>query len=848
MELHKTYRFGVFASEQLEAGSLSSLYHEAHAKVAAFTATPISEIMRVLDGLAQKWERGSDYWNQAFEITRTELSFSDEMIAASLDVIPELLTYEHVAARIRADFRQLERLDRFVESPLFSGCDRAFPLGVLSHVSAGNVFLGAIDSLLMGFLTKNVSVVKLSSRNIRFPFLFAESLLEVDQEGILSDKFALVHFPGGSTALEKVVKNSSHAVIAWGGEEMIKSYKSDLPLSVKFIEYGPKISFQVITKNGLGGFGVKRTAEAIASDIAMWDQAACASPQNCFVEAGVDVSSLIEGIRAALVAFPLPRGRVSDDECVEILKEKSRAQYNSIMGKGQYVVGVDFLLHFEGAPGLRASPLNRTLIIKTFETVEDLAVQLRVHGQHLQSCSYLVGDNEKTLVFNRLGIEGVMRFAHLGRVMSSPIGAPHDGKMTLVELTRIVPAEDDESIVGFVNDSIQNVPFYHGLRGGELVKSILEMPIIEGSDLDAGNEVKLKNYTHSKASGGYLFSSGGTSGNPKYSLYSHDEFSKVAELLAVGFSAQGISAGTVVANFFVAGNMWSSFLAVDQALGKLKARTLPIGGLTNPDLVLSYLALFHPEVLIGLPTQILELARRAEEMNFKIVVPRILYAGEHLSVVARSFIQKIFSTQYFGSAGYASVDAGPIGYQCNHCDPGVHHIYRDAVHLEVIDGECVVTSLIRRQMPVIRLKTGDLVEWDRTNKPCPCGSKDRLFVLRGRSNNQFHIWGCRLFLQEFESALADCGAEGCLVQLVLNQSEDANETIEVCVEWTDSHPAAKVIDVEFFVDRLFALSKDLRATHPRGWLRGRLKITEGGAGSIDRVARTGKVKGILDRR
>jgi len=833
---------------------LKGVFADARMAIPAMTNQPLAEIIEVLHRLGETWRRGSDYWNRAFAMTRGEVPFSDDMIAHSLDVVSELLHARNVTARVKADFGSLDKLDHFVKSPSFAGTERAFPLGVLFHVSAGNVFLGAIDSLLMGFLTKNVSVIKLSSRNLSFPMLFAESIREVDHDRVLSDKFALIHFPGGDTSLETVVKKESSGIIAWGGEEMILSYKKGLPLGVKFIEYGPKISFQVVTARAIEQHGMREVATWIARDIAMWDQAACASPQNLFVEAGADARELMNHIGRALDEFPFARGRLSDDEHVEILKERARAEYSQIVEGGGLHEGKDYLLHLDPRPGLRTSPLNRSLIIKTYSSTGDLLHQLKPFARYLQSCSLLAehddgddagNDSKATALIHALGGLGVMRFAHLGQVMQAPIGAPHDGKMTLVELTRIVPVEQDSTLEGLANEAIAHVPFYRDLRGGRFVANISEMPMIRGADLDSGNAEKLARFTQASDQGGFVFSSGGTSGAPKYIVYTHDEFSQVADLLATGFRAQGIRAGSVVANLFVAGNLWSSFMAVDQAMAKIGARVLPIGGLADRDQTLSWLELFKPEYVVGLPTQIVELVRRAQETGRKINIPSVLYAGEHLSLVARQFIRSVAGTSYFGSAGYASVDAGPIGYQCRSCELGVHHVFMDHVHLEVVDGEGVVTSRIKRAMPVIRLRTGDLIEWiESTEKPCACGSRDARFRLLGRVDSQINVWGCRLFVGDFEKSLADSGLEGALFQIVLKQDESARETIEIHIE----HDEAAKVGVQAIAALLHGHSKDLGATHPKDWVAPRLTVVPHHRGGIPRVARTGKIKIVNDQR
>lgn len=828
---------------------LTKAFLDARLRCPAMVSQPVRKIVDVLDRLSKAWVHGSDYWSRAFDLTRNEVPFSDDMIAHSLDVIPELLNARNIGARIKADFGGPDKLDRFVKSHAFGGMERAFPLGILFHVSAGNVFLGAIDSLLMGFLTKNVSLVKLSSRNLSFPMLFAESIRDIDHEGILSDKFALIHFPSGIQAVESLIKRESNGIIAWGGEEMIHSYKKGLPLGVKFIEYGPKISFQTITRDALERHGLAQAGAWVAQDIAMWDQAACASPQNLFIERGADIAGLMNHTEIALQNFQYARGRLSDDEHVEILKELARAQYNKIENGGDFRNGKDYLLHYDPSPGLRTSPLNRSLICKTYDSLDDLKKQLSPFARYLQSCSLLATDAEKQTMIAALGAMGVMRFAQLGQVMQAPIGAPHDGKMTLVELTRIVPEELDGTLEGLANDAISNVPFYRELREGKLVTKITDMPLIKGADLDTANGEKLSRFTHKATNdlvrGGYIFSSGGTSGAPKYAIYTHDEFSQVAELLALGFRAQGIVPGIVVANLFVAGNLWSSFMAVDQAMAKIGATVLPIGGLADKDQTLTYLERFQPQFVVGLPTQLVELARHAKETGRTISMPAVLYAGEHLSVVARKFLGTVAGTTYFGSAGYASVDAGPIGYQCRFSVDGIHHLFSDCVHLEIINGEGVVTSRIKKKMPIIRLCTGDLLEWiAEKHGDCECGSSDVRFRLLGRSDSQFNVWACRLFINDFEKALSDCNLDGAMFQIILKQDESARETIEFHVE----HENAEQLKEGSLVDLVYSHSKDLQAQHPRAWVSPRLLVVAHASGGITRVSRTGKIKALIDLR
>jgi len=822
--------------------AVPGLMREARAQVSAMTRTPLAEILGVLDRLGRCWEPGGANWRRAREIGRDRVPFSLPMLEHSLSLVPQLLCARSLRARLAADLDDLAILDRFVVSREVAARSRAFPLGVLLHVSAGNVFLGAIDSLLMGFITKNVSIVKLSSRNLALPAFLAETLREVDTRGVLADKFHLVHFDGGDGAIETPLKQGVDGIIAWGGDTTIQSYRQGLPTGVRLVENGPRISLQVVCREALAARGVDAVGRAIAHDLALWDQAACASPQNLFVEQGVDAEALMAAIASGLDALHWPRGRLSDDEHVELLKERARGGFDALMHGAAEQGGADFYLRTDPRPGLRPSPLNRTLLLKRFASFDDLVSQVRPFARELQSCGVLVEAVRRTALLDALGGCGVMRFSVLGRMLEAPSGSPHDGRKPLLDLVRLVPDERDDSALAVANDAVANVPFYRRLAGGRLVASLEELPCLLGRDLSPVDAISLDEFVRSDAGPGLVFASGGTSGNPKVAFYAETEIEAIARLLAEGFAAQGLRPGDVVANLFTPGSLWSAFLLVDRALARLGARVLPMGGAADLDATLDLFVRFPPRVIAGLPTRLVELGRRARERELAAQIPVVLYAGEHLSLVAREGLRRAFGTRQFGSAGYASVDAGPIGYQCAQGEPGVHHLFSEQVHLEIIDGEAVVTSLIRRAMPVLRLRTGDRVE--PVAGACGCGVAGSRFRLLGRADSQFNLWGCRLFLEDVDRTLADLGQEGALFQVVLRHDAEGGEHLQLQLESAGSAS----IDADGFASGFHRLSQDLRASRSADWVRSRLSVHPMMAGGIARQPRTGKIRPLVDER
>jgi len=737
-----------------------------------------------------------------------ESGFSTEETRKTLALLPTLLDRVNLEKRVKAEFIRPEILDNFYKLPNAQAKTRAIPQGILLHVTAGNVFLSAIDSLIMGFLTKNISLLKVSSQNKFFPLYFAKKLSAFDKEKILSNKFAVLHWKGGDEKTETLIKSKVNAIIAWGGEEMISSYRKDLPAQVKLLDFGPKISLQIISKKSLENKDQKLVAEAIVSDIIPWDQSACTSPQNLYIEEGIDEGALVSLIEKAFLASP-KRGPISPDEATEILKEKYRGYYSELMEGGKVSDGSEHLIHLEKSKVLRPSPLHRSLIIKRYSSLDELYTVLEPFSYYLQSCSYLLDDTEKESFLNTLALTGIKRFAPLGTITWGMEGAPHDGRFVLREL------------VNFIGDEMRARNF--------------------GDDISfVNNSQTLKTHFESSSHpAGYIFSSGGTTGEPKYVHFSYEEFDYMSDMLAENLRRQGIKSGMTVANLFVAGNLWSSFLCVEKALEKIGAIQLPIGGICSNENILLYLNKFKPDVVMGIPSMLVMNAEHMHSQKIELEVPIVIYAGEALSPVRKEYLETVWKTKIFGSAGYASVDAGVIGYQCTHCGPGEHHVFSDLIELSIQDDEGIVTSLARNTMPVKNYRTGDKIEWITD---CACGSRDRRFKLLGRIDSIIQIWSCRMLITDIEEVFSEYNI--LTFQLHITESREANvvrEKMRISYEGSDSS-----LDQDTFLLNLFQKSRDVKDTIKFMDFKKDIELVC--VDEVPRNPRTGKVSILIDQR
>ena len=108
------------------------------------------------------------------------------------------------------------------------------------------------------------------------------------------------------------------------------------------------------------------------------------------------------------------------------------------------------------------------------------------------------------------------------------------------------------------------------------------LPLIDGSILAEHSLTKDQAFLNANARSGYVYSSGGTTGKPKFSFYSYEEFTTIGKLLGKSYQTNGLTVGEHVANLFMAGNMWSSFNAIQEALRACDVVQYPMGAQVAP--------------------------------------------------------------------------------------------------------------------------------------------------------------------------------------------------------------------------------------------------------------------------
>ena len=386
----------------------------------------------------------------------------------------------------------------------------------------------------------------------------------------------------------------------------------------------------------------------------------------------------------------------------------------------------------------------------------------------------------------------------------------------------------------------------------------LNVPFLERDELYKNTFPRTKDMLTRDLKGVIVTSTGGSSGMARYGVLTYGEWNKFVQLQADSLKSIGIGSDDMIANLFVAGNLWPSFFALAQVIERLNATHLPISANIEVEKILKYITEFHPSVLLSLPTVFIFLADLILERGLDADYVKIIaYAGEHMSEMTKSHIQKAFKNAKIHSLGYTSADCGLMGYQCLECSALEYHVPLNFQFIEIYNfeedrvckegesGEVVVTIVARNSLPIIRYRIGDMARYKP--KSCSCGDKNPILILEGRAGEDFKIGGAYISMDTVEKAIESFVSRDGIsanYQFVIEDIEQNKMGVTLKLESSDiqrSTPHAKEI-----ISSLKENINELKVGGDMGYLSTEVVFVN--VGEVERSPITGKIKHLLDLR
>lgn len=678
---------------------------------------------------------------------------TDDEVNASMLGLIDFLNIDQLRLKLKRELGSEHPFELKRPSAKANHFEAWYPLGTLVHVTPNNSPLLGVLGVMEGLLSANVNVLKLARKDSAFAAIFYEELCKLDSTSTLKDYVYVAKISSKEKDYLKNILGLADVISTWGGEESVQSIKELAPKGARVVEWGHKISFSYISQSKKKD---KQVLLNLAYDICLNEQLACSSPQCVFLEDADldDLKSFSKLLSDALnsVSPTIKRIAPQGAEMAEITVTKEQVRLKSVLGQSELVESInkDWRIYIENSPTLNSSPLFRTIWLKPMPK-KSLIENLRPLKVYLQTAGIAADSFEVESLTHQLFMSGVQRVRAVGEMTDSYIGEPHDGVYALERYCQRINFQDSTTLSMMKN----KISFENAASPTPKKNS----PIMEKSDF--------QNQKVDDVYSDLFFYSGGSSGEPKLSVFTYADYHRQMELAAEGLFAAGFDPKVDrCMNLFYAGSLYGGFVSFFTILEKLEAIHFPMGASTEFALVGKTIITNKVDTLLGMPSYLMQLFKENHE-GFKSYrgIKKIFFGGEHFSEAQRTYLKREYGVEIIRSAAYGSVDAGPLGYQCEFSIGGVHHLHEKLHDLEFVDletdspvrdgeiGRLLFTSKVRHGQKIERYAIGDVGK--KLSGPCKCGRQGVRFELLGRHGDVFRIGTTFLSYQKFQKILID---------------------------------------------------------------------------------------------
>ncbi len=197
-----------------------------------------------------------------------------------------------------------------------------------------------------------------------------------------------------------------------------------------------------------------------------------------------------------------------------------------------------------------------------------------------------------------------------------------------------------------------------------------------------------------------------------------------------------------------------------RGISRIPVEPVPHGLVTNFAAALDMLVKSKAQTLVGIPLQILSLARYSEIRQVKPFVRKALVSADYVPDVMVRELQRIWDCEVYQHYGMTETGLGAAIDCQEHMG---YHMREADLLFEIIDpltglvlpdgqyGEVVFTTLTRKGMPLLRYRTGDISAI--LPGPCACGGGRRLALIKGRWQEGIALPSGQVRMPDLDEAL-----------------------------------------------------------------------------------------------
>lgn len=364
------------------------------------------------------------------------LGLGEERAAAMLAEARQFLSRDYLERKLARELGPEPFAFREVEPGIF---EKFHPLGVLTHIAAGNAAGLPAFSVLEGLLAGNVNLLKLPGQDDGLSTAILMRLIEI--EPVLADYIYVFDLPSTDAVSIGKMLTVSDAAAVWGSDFAVSGIRSIAGPSLQLIEWGHRLSFAYVTKAGESS----EALAALAEEICLTEQLLCSSPQCVYYDTDSfeELAAFAGRFGAALEAAcrKVPPQRLDSGVQAEITMLLAVSAVQELLVQKKVLKGEGWSIVADADRALKPSPMFRTLWVKPLPQAEIVSA-LRSSRGYLQTASLACAASERCAVSELLFRAGVCRVTPCGEMASNYAGEPHDGVSALRRYAKTIVLRD----------------------------------------------------------------------------------------------------------------------------------------------------------------------------------------------------------------------------------------------------------------------------------------------------------------------------------------------------------------------------------------------------------------------
>ena len=387
---------------------------------------PLREIIDFFDAVARAFATPGNYWREeARRLGPRVTGYHPDIIDRDINFLCGTALHFELYDLLETDLGDAAVLDDWTR---YKGTFyRAWPKGIVSHVMVGNVPLASFFTIVRSLLTKNITIAKVSARDVVMPQSFVQCMYDLDPSHPVVKALTAVYWKAESE-IENLVFDRSNVVTVWGQAQSIESVKSRLKYGTDIVEFGPKRSIAILLE------GVKNwdtVGLMMAYDVINYDQEACFSTQEAYIVG--DPQPLAKSLAKWLEQYATnvaPTSRTSDAHAhVQQFRMEAMAEGWEVIAPS----GTEWTIVItDGPTNLMQHPLARTIYLHPCTKVEQVyeMVDDNVQGVTVEPFEKVWEVAES---LTRLGADRIIPIGHSGWPTE---GFIHDGFHPMQRMVR----------------------------------------------------------------------------------------------------------------------------------------------------------------------------------------------------------------------------------------------------------------------------------------------------------------------------------------------------------------------------------------------------------------------------